>query len=118
MTDTALSLKPAWQWHRDFDPLGIKSIQRRLLGKESKPLPLTAKGPYRWVRHPLYFFMLLMIWSSPNLTMDRLLFNILWTVWIVIGTTLEERDLVYDFGQPYRDYQVQVPMIVPYKVPR
>ncbi|MEJ2718947.1 MAG: hypothetical protein P8182_17760 [Deltaproteobacteria bacterium] len=68
------------------------------------------------MRHPLYFACILLIWSSPDLTADRLLFNILWTVWIVIGTVLEERDLVASFGEAYRDYQRNVPMLIPYRI--
>lgn len=74
---------------------------------------LTVRGPYRWVRHPLYLFSILMIWSCPDLTADRLLFNLLWTAWIVVGTMLEERDLVAQFGEDYRAYQTEVPMLIP-----
>jgi hypothetical protein len=35
-----------------------------------------------------------MIWSSPDISADRLLFNLLWTVWIFVGTLLEEMDLI------------------------
>jgi protein-S-isoprenylcysteine O-methyltransferase Ste14 len=69
------------------------------------------------VRHPLYFFSLIMIWSCPEITMDRLLFNVLWTVWIVMATLFEEKDLVSEFGDQYRQYQAKVPMIIPYKIP-
>jgi hypothetical protein len=48
---------------------------------------------------------------------DRLLFNVLWTIWIVIGTVLEERDLTSDFGNDYREYQRNVPMLLPTKIP-
>src|SRR5690606_22955700 len=81
-----------------FDALGIKQIQRRLRNKETRDMPMTVKGAYRWVRHPLYSISLLMIWSCPVLTADRLLFNVLWTAWIVAATMLEERDLVSKFG--------------------
>ena len=76
-------------------------------------MPITVAGPYRWVRHPLYLFMILMIWSCPDLASDRLLFNLLWTVWIVIGSYFEEIDLVVEFGDAYREYQKNVPMLVP-----
>jgi protein-S-isoprenylcysteine O-methyltransferase Ste14 len=78
---------------------------------------LVVQGAYRWVRHPLYLVVLLMIWSYPVLTVDRLLFNLLWTIWIVVGAVLEERDLVADFGDDYREYQRKVPMLVPTRIP-
>jgi len=80
-------------------------------------MPFTVRGPYRWVRHPLYVFVIVLIWSSPDLTMDRLLFNVLWTIWIVVGAFFEERDLVADFGGEYIEYQQRVPMLIPYKRP-
>lgn len=100
-----------------FDPFGAKIIMRYIRNKTQRPIPLTIRGAYRWVRHPLYLFSILMIWSCPVLTADRLLFNILWTGWIVIATILEERDLVFDFGDQYQEYQAKVPMIIPYKLP-
>jgi methanethiol S-methyltransferase len=98
---------------RFFDPFGLGPILNRLRGRNPTPMPLTVAGPYRWVRHPLYLFIILMIWSCPDLTRDRLLFNVLWTVWIVIGSYLEEIDLVAAFGDGYREYQKRVPMLIP-----
>jgi protein-S-isoprenylcysteine O-methyltransferase Ste14 len=98
-----------------FDPFGIKGISDYQRNKKSRSIAFTVKGPYQWVRHPLYLFVLVMIWSCPNLTKDRLLFNILWSVWIFIGTILEERDLVEQFGDAYRKYQQKVPMLFPFK---
>ena len=97
-----------------FDGLGIRPILDRLRKSRSSPMPFTVRGPYCWVRHPLYLFCLLLIWAYPDVTADRLLFNVLFTVWIVVGTILEERDLVVAFGDAYRDYQREVPMLFPH----
>jgi protein-S-isoprenylcysteine O-methyltransferase Ste14 len=98
---------------RFFDPFGVRPIVNRLRGRNPTPMPFTVAGPYRWVRHPLYLFMILMIWSYPDLTRDRLLFDLLWTVWIVIGSYLEENDLIAEFGEAYREYQKKVTMLIP-----
>ena len=98
---------------RLFDPFGLRPILNRLRGRNPTPMPITVAGPYRWVRHPLYLFMILMIWFYPDLTRDRLLFNLLWTIWIVIGSWFEEIDLIAEFGDAYRQYQKRVPMLVP-----
>jgi methanethiol S-methyltransferase len=100
-----------------FDPFGVKKIKRLIQNRETRIMPLTVRGAYKWVRHPLYLFSLIMLWSCPELTVDRLLFNVLWTVWIVTATLLEERDLVMEFGNEYREYQARVPMIIPYRFP-
>lgn len=105
----------AWGvWALDgLDPYGEGRIKAHLSGRPAKTYPFTVRGPYRWVRHPLYFFVLVMVWSQPGMTLDRLVFNLLWTGWIFIGTVFEEKDLVSDFGDAYRQYQRQVPMLIP-----
>jgi protein-S-isoprenylcysteine O-methyltransferase Ste14 len=101
-----------------FDALGVKPLMRYISNRPDKPQQIMAKGPYGWVRHPLYLFLIVIIWSCPVLTLDRLLFNIMWTFWIVIGTFLEDRDLHREFGSQYREYSSQVPMLIPYRIPR
>jgi protein-S-isoprenylcysteine O-methyltransferase Ste14 len=104
-----LSLKSA-------DLFGTKALLRNQSATQL-PSPIVIGGPYRWVRHPLYLTILLMIWSHPDLTADRLLFNVLFSVWIIAGTVLEERDLVGVYGDEYRKYQLSVPMLIPYRKP-
>jgi len=101
---------------KSADLFGTDGVLRRS-GPTPPPAPMVVRGPYRWVRHPLYMTTLLMIWSFPDLTADRLLFNCLFTGWIVLGAVLEERDLVADYGEVYRDYQCRVPMLIPYQKP-
>lgn len=102
----------------NFDTFGLRPIKAYLRGREPRPQNVTIRGPYLWVRHPLYFFMLVLIWSAPDVSLDRLLFNVLWTLWIVLGTYLEEKDLVAEFGEKYRQYQKSVPMLFPWRLPR
>lgn len=98
---------------RGFDVFGTLPLKAALRGATAPSSPFVARGPYRYVRHPLYLFMLLLIWSTPRFPTDQLIFNVLWSAWIIVGTKLEERDLLADFGQTYREYQALVPMLVP-----
>ena len=102
----------------NFDTFGLVPIKVHLRGKQLRPPNFVLRGPYLWIRHPLYFFMLLLIWSVPDVSSDRLLFNVLWTLWIVLGSYLEERDLVAEFGEKYRQYQKTVPMLLPWRFPQ
>ena len=97
-----------------FDPFGLDSIRNHLRGRTPRPSDLTVRGPYLHVRHPLYSLILVLTWSTPWLSADRLLFDLLWTGWMVVATHLEERDLVAYFGDAYRRYQRAVPMLVPW----
>jgi protein-S-isoprenylcysteine O-methyltransferase Ste14 len=101
-----------------FDALGVKPLMRYISNRPGKPQQIIAKGPYRWSRHPLYLFMIVLIWSCPVLNLDRLIFNIMWTFWIVIGTFLEDRDLHREFGSQYLEYSSRVPMLIPYRIPK
>ena len=103
---------------RSIDVFGLQALRCHLRGTSPPVATLTERGPYRWVRHPQYFFILVMIWSYPDLTADRLLFNVLWSAWIVAGTLMEERDLAVTLGDRYREYQSRVPMLIPWRVPR
>jgi protein-S-isoprenylcysteine O-methyltransferase Ste14 len=89
-----------------------------LRGKQSVSSLVIDRGPYRWVRHPLYLSSILMIWSNPDLTLDRLLFNLIFTTWVVIAILLEERGLIGTFGEGYRRYQQEVPMLIPWRFPK
>jgi methanethiol S-methyltransferase len=100
-----------------FDTFGLAPLRTHLSGKRLRAPNFILRGPYRWVRHPLYFFALVFIWSAPDVSSDRLLFNVLWTLWIVLGAHLEEKDLVAAFGETYRHYQKNVPMLFPWRFP-
>jgi protein-S-isoprenylcysteine O-methyltransferase Ste14 len=107
-----------WTFHSldSFDPFGLNVLLAYLRGENLSRPRIHYSGPYGWVRHPLYFFLLLMIWTYPYITPDRLLFNVLFTIWIYIGTVMEERDLVADFGAVYQGYQDRVPMLLPKQI--
>jgi len=97
-----------------FDPFGHRNISA-YLHSGSCPRPVfTVKGIYRRIRHPFYFFTLVMIWTYPKLSADRLLFNTLWSLWIFAGSIGEERDLVRVFGEEYRAYQRKTGMLIPF----
>jgi protein-S-isoprenylcysteine O-methyltransferase Ste14 len=66
------------------------------------------KGPYGTVRHRFYAFAIAALWATPALSVDRLLLNVLFTGWILFGASLEERDLLADFGEDYAHYRESV----------
>ena len=99
-----------------LDLYRLRPIMHDLRGTEPNPVPLITRGPYRWIRHPLYISSFFLLWSYPDLTLDRLLLNLLFTFWVIAGILLEERDLVNAVGQEYRDYQRKVPMVLPSRI--
>lgn len=75
---------------------------------------LVTRGFYRWVRHPLYFFSLVIFWLFPIMTDLTLAFFIASSLYFIIGTIPEERKLVEIYGEVYRNYQKDVPRIIPW----
>ncbi|AKF03026.1 methyltransferase family protein [Sandaracinus amylolyticus] len=71
------------------------------------------RGAYRWVRHPLQASLLLVSWVTPSMSLDHLVYAIGMTAYVVIGTALEERDLVRALGDRYRAYQARVGRFFP-----
>ena len=96
-----------------FDAFGIEEYLAHIQRRQSPPARLTIQGPYGLVRHPFYALVIVALWATPVLSLDRLLLNILFTGWIVLGASLEERDLLAEFGEEYASYRQAVPMFVP-----
>lgn len=97
---------------------GLGQFARFLRGEEeiNPPPSLVTRGTYAYMRHPLYFFSLLLIWFLPIMTWGTFLFNVLATIYFWAGSILEERRLISTFGEDYRRYQLQVPRILPIKI--
>lgn len=66
-------------------------------------------GAYRWLRHPVYLAFLSQIWLTSQMTVDRLMMSLLFTVYIFLGSHLKDRRLEYFLGETYRDYSARVP---------
>jgi protein-S-isoprenylcysteine O-methyltransferase Ste14 len=97
--------------------LGYHAAVAHLRSRADSPIPLFTEGAYRWVRHPLYLLTLAMLWASPRLTADRLVLDVLFTLWVVLGIRWEERDLLHGYGEAYAQYRRQVPMLLPWRCP-
>jgi protein-S-isoprenylcysteine O-methyltransferase Ste14 len=66
------------------------------------------------IRHPWYAGLILLLWAR-DLDIAGLIVSGVLTVYIFVGTLLEERKLVHEFGDAYREYQRRVSMFVPIK---
>ncbi len=85
---------------------------RQMLGDDA-PHPLVKSGFYRWVRHPLYLFGLLIIWLTPIMTVNMLAVIGTLTVYIFVAVRFEEVRLEREFGAEYRTYRAHTPLLVP-----
>lgn len=85
----------------------------RQLFQEEQAGKLTTGGLYRFVRHPLYTFSLLILWLSPNMSVNSFVVYLALTIYILVGIYFEERKLLSEFGQAYAEYRSVTPMLIP-----
>ena len=97
-----------------FDLFGLRQTWLYFRGKPYTNLPFRVPLFYRFVRHPLYFGFLIAFWATPLMTVTHLIFAVLTTGYIFTAIQFEERDLVNHFGESYRKYRKQAPMIIPF----
>lgn len=103
-------------WQTDiWEFVGLRQAWRYVQGEAEMTLPpkLVTSGTYSFVRHPLYFFSMLLLWFSPVMTLNSLAFNLLATVYFWAGSRMEERRLAACFGEDYETYRQRVPGLVP-----
>jgi len=95
-----------------------KSFRRVPLTEQSgRTEPLVVNGPQKHVRNPLYFGVVVMVLGWAILTSYAFIFVatvviLLWFGLVVIP--FEERELRALFGEEYRRYSDETPMIIPF----
>ncbi len=98
--------------------LGISQVKRYLnktysLNDLDEKMTLRISGPYKFMRHPIYFFSIIMILSIPEMTVSRLVIVVCIIFYFYVGSIYEEKKLVKKFGDEYIEYQKNVPRIFP-----
>lgn len=97
-----------------FDLFGLRQVWLHARGQSEPDTPFVTRAFYKLVRHPLMLGFLIAFWATPTMSQGHLLFALMTTVYIVIAVKfLEERDLVAAHGETYREYQRNVPMLLP-----
>ena len=82
----------------------------------TRPNTLVKTGFYKYSRHPIYFFSLVILWLIPIMTWNILSFAFGVTAYTLIGSLFEERKLALEFGQEYIDYRKRTSWIIPIKL--
>ncbi|MGB0522340.1 MAG: methyltransferase family protein [Flammeovirgaceae bacterium] len=103
-----LILKKAFKQYSIKQFLGIEVV-------ETSEKSLNTSGILQYVRHPIYTATILLVsgffFFAPtalNLVSALCIF-----AYFIIGIQLEERKLIDEFGDDYRQYQAEVPMLFP-----
>jgi len=67
---------------------------------------------HRYVRHPWYFFLLVILWTR-DMTTYQFISAIMITLYLIIGSYFEEKKLIHCFGDVYSRYQKKVSGLIP-----
>ena len=105
---------------RRYDMLQFLGLRQIRTGASPSVLTETGKldmtGILGITRHPWYLGAILFMWVAyRSLDVSTLVTNIVLTIYLVVGTVLEERKLLMEYGEEYRRYQNKVSILVPFK---
>jgi len=100
--------------------IGLDQIKRyfekNYTSELDEELTLLIKGPYKYSRHPVYFFSIMFLLFRPTMDLFYLTFFICIVAYFYIGAYYEEIKLTGHFGDIYSDYKKSVPRIFPVKI--
>jgi methanethiol S-methyltransferase len=107
-----------WAFFFNYDSLSFFGIRQILnFGKKNNSSDEIRKnGLLGVIRHPMYLALIVFLWCRIFSVTD-LVVNTLLTIYVFIGTYLEEKKLVLEFGDSYIRYQQEVPILIPFLKP-
>jgi protein-S-isoprenylcysteine O-methyltransferase Ste14 len=91
-----------------LDLSGVRPVERAASSAPPKHVPLETTGLYGFVRHPLYFAWMLVVFATPDMTATRFVFALVSTLYLAIAIPWEERALIDTFGPDYERYRQRV----------
>lgn len=91
-----------------LDVLSLAGLRQAAGSPAGTPPTMVDSGLYAFVRHPLYFGWVLMVWLTPVMTGTRLVFAAVSTSYLVLAIPLEERSLRRELGEQYDRYAARV----------
>jgi protein-S-isoprenylcysteine O-methyltransferase Ste14 len=94
--------------------LGFRQIKEDISFKTLNNGELNTSGILSIIRHPWYTATFLILWIR-DIHMANIIINVVFSVYLIIGCQLEEKKLIREFGDQYKDYQKSVSMLFPVK---
>ncbi|UTW46370.1 isoprenylcysteine carboxylmethyltransferase family protein [bacterium SCSIO 12696] len=96
-------------WHL----FGLQQAYQQARQIPSKACTFVTPLFYKIVRHPMMTGVLIALWAAPDMSWGRLLFALVMTGYVYMGTKHEEKTLVMELGDRYTGYCKATPMLFP-----
>jgi len=100
--DAGLGLQTGW--------IGWRAL---LQGREPAYPPMPERGLFAFCRQPIYLGFLLVLWTGPTWSVDRLALGGVWGVYCLLAPRLKERRHARIHGEKFADYRRRVPYMIP-----
>jgi len=97
-----------------FELFGLHQVTASFFSRKMPDPHFKTPVLYKMVRHPIYLGFIIAFWAAPTMTVGHLLFAAVTTAYIFVGIWLEERDLIAEFGDEYRQYRDRVAALIPF----
>ena len=81
-----------------LDLAGVRQVLDAVHGRQPRHVPLETGGLYGFVRHPVYFAWVLLVFGTPSMSATRATFAVVSTLYLALAIPWEERSLVDAFG--------------------
>ena len=91
-----------------FELFGLRQPWLFATGRTYTPLEFKRIWVYRYSRHPMMLGLLVIFWAAPEMTATRLALAVLLTAYLFTGIKFEERGLIQEFGDKYREYKKEI----------
>jgi len=105
-------------WNYDFlQFIGLRQIKEGTNHTSiSETNIINTSGILGITRHPWYLGAVLFIWTiNQDIYAASMTVKTIWTIYLIVGTLLEERKLVIEYGDEYLKYKQKVSMLFPFK---
>jgi len=98
--------------------LGITQIKRYFNGTYAtddldENQEFIISGPFKYSRHPIYFYSILLLGFRPSMDLFYLVFFNCMVIYFYVGAIFEEKNLEKKYGEAYSDYKNNVPRLIP-----
>ncbi|AUM13843.1 methyltransferase family protein [Ketobacter alkanivorans] len=98
-----------------WDLFGLRQMWFAINDREYVSPEFKENWMYRYSRHPIMLGALIGMWCVPEMTASKFVLTAFLTLYVFVGVSFEEKDLIREFGQRYLEYKQRVGMFFTFR---